>query len=189
LPSLHINEQARHLLARPLALQQVVGISTVIVIDALDELSENEDEEQGLVSLLVSFSNRLDALTDETFKLHCMEQSNVSRDIRSFYESLFRQLIASRRLQLTDWPSSDDLTILTDRTGSLFVYRATIIKFVGTPSRFNTLQRLRSILDFRHSSSQHYVLFQTTDLLYTQIIHAVVMVDNVIDEHRMYKML
>jgi hypothetical protein len=120
MPSLHINEQARHLPARPFALPQVAGILTVIVIDALADLSEHGDEEQGLVSLLVPeledqankllvtsrdeprFSNRLDALTYDTFKLLRMEQSSISRDIRSFYESRFRQLVASRRLNVTD---------------------------------------------------------------------------------------
>jgi hypothetical protein len=198
--SRHIIEQAHRLLARPPPLQQIAGFSTVIVIDALDESTEGEEgQDEGLVPLLVSvlkhqavkllitsrdeprIFNQISRLTDATVKLHRMEHSSVERDVRAFYETRFHEMIRSRRLNLPAWPSSDDLNILTNRTGYLFVYAATIVKFVSA-QRYDPVQRLRLILSSHYESLQHHVVFQALDLLYTQILNAAVKVDGATDE-------
>jgi predicted ATPase len=106
--SLHISEQTRCLLARPSALQQVRGFSTIVIIDAIDELDRSGEENEDLVALLVSalknqavklvftsrnepqISMKLNGLTDETLKLHRMEldmgirvgsQTNINADL------------------------------------------------------------------------------------------------------------
>jgi hypothetical protein len=198
--SLHITEQTRCLLARPSPLQPVVGNSTIVVIDALDELDETANETGDLVALLVSalkeqavklvvtsrneprISSRLSGFTNDTLKLHRMEQSSVWTDVRTFYETHFRQLKASRRLNVTDWPSSTDLDVLTNRTGYLFVYAATIVKFVSAP-RFSPVQRLHSILAAHHEPFQGHVVFYALDLLYTQIIESAVMIEGDTSDH------
>jgi hypothetical protein len=197
--TLHISEQTSRLLARPPPLEQVFGSSIVVVIDALDESDENEEEKEGLVALLVSalkhqavklvvtsrdeprVSFRLNGLTDEILKLHRMEQSEVSRDVRAFYEDRFRHISVSRRLNLPGWPSSDDIRALTDRTGCLFVYAATIMKFISNP-RYDPAERLQSILASYDQPSQHRIVFHALDLLYTRIINDAIMVDGIIDE-------
>jgi hypothetical protein len=199
--SLTIYEQAHRLLARPSPLQQTAGLSFVIIVDALDESDKKlESEQEGFVSLLVSslkhqavkilvtsrdepwISNRLDGLTDEMFKLHRMDQASVWKDVRVFYETRFQQLIASRRLNLPGWPSSHDLDILTNRTGYLFVYAATIMKFVSA-EHSSPAKRLHSILASHEERSQHHVVFQALDELYTQIIHSATMSDGIIDDY------
>jgi hypothetical protein len=199
--SRHINEQTRRLLAGASPLQQIGGLSFLVVVDALDETDKNqEDGQEGLVSLLVSslkyqavkilvtsrdeprILNTLDGLTDETFKLHRMDQSDVSKDVRAFYETRFQQLIASRRLNLPGWPSSHDLNVLTDRTGYLFVYAATIMKFVSAKP-FSPAKRLRVILASHQEPSQHHVVFQALDELYTQIIESATMSNGFTDAH------
>jgi hypothetical protein len=197
--SLRLTEQSSHLLARPSPLSQVEGHSTVVVIDALDELDDNEEyESEGLIALLIStlkhqavkllvtncneprISIMLDGLTDETFKLHQMEWSSVSKDVRTFYETRFRQLSTSRHPNLLDWPSSTDLDILTNRTGYLFVYAATIVQFVST-LRFDPVKRLQSILHSHNQASQSEVVYQALDLLYTHILNAAVTVNGEIN--------
>jgi hypothetical protein len=199
--SLHISEQARRLLACPSPLQQVAGLSSLVIIDALDESDKNQEgTQEGFVSLLVSslkhqavkilvtsrdepwISNRLSGLTDETFKLHRMDEANVSKDVRAFYQTRFQQLIASRHLNLPGWPSSHDLDILTNRTGYLFVYAATIMKFVSA-ERCSPAKRLHSILSSHPERSQHPVVFQALDELYTQIIQSAAMPDGITDEY------
>jgi hypothetical protein len=198
--SRHIIEQAHRLLAHPPALQQSAGFSTVIVVDALDESTENEDGKvDGLVPLLVSvlkhqavkllitsrdeprIVTQIAGLTDQTFKLHRMEQSDVSRDIRAFYETRLRELLALRGLNVPGWPSSDDLNILTNRTGYLFVYAAIIVKFVSA-RRFDPVQQLRFVLNSHHEPFPHNVIFEHLDLLYTDILNAAVTVGGTVNE-------
>jgi hypothetical protein len=205
LTSLHIVEQARRLLANPPPLQQFAGYSTIIVIDALDESTENDNSEgEGLISLLVSvlehqavkllitsrdeprISIQLDGLAKEMVKLHRMEQSIVSRDIRAFYETRFHQLIESRRINLPGWPSPNASNILTNRTGYLFVYAAIIVKFVSA-QRFDPIQRLRSILNSHHEPFEHHVVFQPLDMLYAHILNEAVIVDGTIDEQLQHR--
>jgi hypothetical protein len=199
--SRHINEQARRFLAYPFPLQQIGGLSFLVVIDALDESDRNQEQEQEeLISLLVSslkyqavkilvtsrdeprISKMLDGLTDESFKLHRMDQSDVSKDIRAFYETRFQQLIRSRRLKEPNWPSPDDLDILTDRTGFLFIYAATVVNFISA-ERFSPVKRLHSILASHPESSQHDVDFEDLDKLYTQIVSSAIIVKGSINEH------
>jgi hypothetical protein len=198
--SRHINEQARRLLAHPFPLQQIGGLSFLVVIDALDESDRNQEQEQeGLISLLVSslksqavkilvtsrdeprISKMLNGLTDEAFRLHRMDQSDVSKDVRTFYETRFQQLSASRGLNLPGWPSSDDIDVLTDRTGYLFVYAATIVKFVGA-DRHSPPKRLCSILTSAQGQARSRIVFKALDELYTQIVTSVTMVDEIVDE-------
>jgi tRNA A37 threonylcarbamoyladenosine biosynthesis protein TsaE len=207
LTSLHINERARRLIARTPPLQQINGCSTVVVIDALDEAMETDDDhdsKEHLLSLLVSalklqavkifvssrneqyISNYMDGIDHDARRKHHMEKSDVSEDVRSFYETRFRQLVALRGLELADWPSRKVLDILVERTGHLFVYAATVMAFVSDAREDpGPVQRLESILHYRREPiGEDNSVFDQLDKLYTQIILAAVMQKGVVNPAR-----
>jgi hypothetical protein len=203
--SLRLHEQVSRLISRPSRIQQVFGLSTMIVIDALDESHEDSvDDDESFILRLVSalqhqavkilvtsrdeprISGVFRTMHHDVLKLHRMEQSDIFSDVRLFYETWFNQLTVSRGLDSTEWPSRTDLDILTERTGYLFVYAAIIVKFVGA-RRFSPVQQLRSILNSHHEPSQNHVVFQELDELYTHIIEAAVTINGVVNERLRYR--
>jgi hypothetical protein len=193
--SLTIPEQVTRLLSRPFGLEHIEEFPIIIIIDALDESTESDSDharENHLIPLLVSafkrqsvkifvasrneqyILNYMAGMEHGTLRLHHMEKSEASKDVRSFFETKFRQLVQSRNLRY-DWPSSSDLDVLIERTGHLFVYAATIMAFVSDAHE-DPEQQLQSILDDKNESMEEDDgVFDQLDKLYTQIILAAVM--------------
>ena len=131
-------------------------ISTVIVIDALDEC-EDEESASAILSVLgrlvseipkvkffltgrpesrISEGFRLPLLAQMTdvFVLHEVELDQVDHDIRLFFKTSFSEL-ADRRRGLGSWPTKEQLDRLCARAAGLFVYAAATVKFVDTNQR------------------------------------------------------
>ena len=141
--------QMNKLIVRPLVKS---AISTVIVIDALDECKD-EEPASAILSVLGRFLSQipkvkffltgrpeprilegfrlplLAQLTD-VFILHEVESDQVNSDIRVLFRHEFSQL-ASRRRGLDDWPSEKELDLLCERAGGLFVYAIATIRVIG----------------------------------------------------------
>jgi hypothetical protein len=201
LASLPIREQVIRLLSKHFGLVQIDNRSTIIVIDALDESIENDEdyhEEGRLIPLLVSafqnqavkifvtsrneqyIANYFVGIDHDGFKLYYMEKSDASRDIRSFYEYRFHQLVLSHQLGTADWPSTTHLHVLTERTGHLFVYASTIMTFVSA-ARFDPIERLDSILKHERDPIDRDNVFGPLDKLYMHIIASAVTHNRVIN--------
>ena len=131
------------------------GISTVIVIDALDECKD-EEPASAILSVLGRFVSslqevkvfltgrpeqrirtgfRLPLLVEVTdvFILHDVESNQVNNDIRRFFEDSFSDL-AHRWPGLEDWPSKAQLDLLCERTAGFFVYGVATVKFINSRS-------------------------------------------------------
>jgi hypothetical protein len=203
--SLTIPELVTRLLSKPSGLEHIDDFPIIVIIDALDESTENDnnhDRENDLIPLLVSalkhqaikifvasrneqyIWNYMAEIDHDALRLHHMDESDASRDVRSFYITRFRQLVLSRKMRRVDWPSSVDLEILVERTGHLFVYAATIMAFVSDAHE-DPEQRLHSILNYeREPIEESGGIFEQLDKLYTQIILAVVMQNGAINTRR-----
>ena len=128
------------------------NISTVIVIDALDECKD-EEPDSAILSILGQFVSkiptvkffvtgrpeprilegfRLPLLAEATdvFVLHAVEPTEVDNDIRLFFSHKFSEL-ARRRRGLDSWPTEEQLDLVCERAGGLFVYAVATAKFVG----------------------------------------------------------
>ena len=136
------------LIVRPL---KKSDISTVIVIDALDECRDEEPTSAILTVLgqlvseipkvkffvtgrpdpriLEGFRLLLLAKTAEVFPLHGVEQWEVDSDIRLFLRRSFSEL-ARRRHELDNWPTNEQLDLLCKRAAGLFVHAAATVKFI-----------------------------------------------------------
>ena len=145
--------QMKRLIVQPLSESR---ISTVIVIDALDEC-EDEESASAILSVLgrlapeiptvkffltgrpesrISEGFRLPLLARMTdmFVLHKVEPDQVDNDIRLFFKASFSEL-AGRRGGLDNWPTEDQLDRLCGRAAGLFVYAAATVKFIDTNKR------------------------------------------------------
>jgi hypothetical protein len=180
--------QLKKLLVEPLQLTQ---LSTVIIIDALDECDDNlpasailsllarEIDEIPLVKFFITGRPespirrgfRLPALRPQTeiLLLHEVNPTNVHADIMIFLEYQLKDLIKDRSdIEVTTpWPSTEDITFVASKAGGLFIYAATIVKFVASTTH-TPQERLQLIACTQYSSV--YEGKSGIDSLYTQIL-------------------
>ena len=141
--------QMKALIVDPLARSDM---STVIIVHALDKCKDDEPA-SAILSILGHFvahiprvkffiterpepwireGFRLPSLAKVTdmFVLHEVESSRVDDDIRLFFQYHFLEL---RRLQRGSdgWPTEEQLDLLCERAGGLFVYAVATVKFIG----------------------------------------------------------
>jgi len=164
--------QMNKLIVQPLTKSD---ISTVIIIDALDECKDEEPASAILrvfgqfVSQIpeVKFflTGRPEPRIREGFRLpllekaadililHEVEAGIVDNDIRRFLKHSFLE-IANRRseLELDGWPTEEQLSLLCERAGRLFIYAVATVKFIDNP-RDNPRKRLDFLLQSPESSA------------------------------------
>ena len=154
--------QMSRLIAQPL---MDSAISTVIVIDALDECMDDEPA-SAILSILGKFvaglprvkfivtgrpdphireGFRLPLLVEATnmFVLHQVDPRQVDNDIHRFFRHNFLEL-TRRRPGLDDWPTEEQLNLLCYRSAGLFAYAVATVKFIDHRSNHprNQLDRL-----------------------------------------------
>ena len=169
-------------------------VSTVIVIDALDECKDNEPA-SAILSVLgqwvseipkVKFflTGRPEPHLQEGFHLpllkkatdisilHNVEPSIINNDIQLFFTHKFLEL-AARRGGLDGWPTKNQIHVLCERAAGLFVYAAATIKFIdhrnGNPKK--QLDRLlQSPENSAREGKAEFKAGTTLDLLYMTIL-------------------
>jgi len=170
------------------------GVSTVIVIDALDECKD-EEPASAILSVLGQFVTQIPkvkffvtgrpeprirtgfrlpllAKATDVFVLHEVEPSQVKNDILLFFIHEFSNLRAHRR-GLDHWPTKEQLDLLCDRAGGLFMYAVATIRFIDHRNR-NPKTQLDLLLRSPESSVREgktRVNANTTlDSLYTTVL-------------------
>jgi len=170
------------------------AISTVIVIDALDECKD-EESTSAILSVLGQFVSRVPkvkffvtgrpeprirtgfrlpllAKATDVFALHGVEPSQVNNDIRLFFRHRFSD-IATRRRGLDRWPTEEQLVLLCERAAGLFVHAVATVRFIDHKNN-NPKTQLDRILQSPESSVREgktRVNANTTlDSLYTSIL-------------------
>jgi len=141
--------QMERLITEPL---ELADISTVIVIDALDECKD-EEPSSAILSVLARLVERipdvkffitgrpeprirtgfrLPMLVNSTsvFVLHDVHPPLINSDIRLFLKHELSGL--ARRRQLGRWPSDEQIDLLCRRAAGLFVYAAATVKFLDS---------------------------------------------------------
>ena len=183
--------QMDKLIVRPL---RESAISTVIVIDALDECKD-EESTSAILSVLGQLVSqipdvkffltgrperriregfRLPLLSEATdvFVLHDVEPRQIDSDIRLFFRHKFSELVGGRG-GLDGWPTREDLDHLCKRTAGLFVYAVATVKFVGDAACNPKLQLdliLRSSESSMYEGTTEFNSNTTLDSLYMAIL-------------------
>ena len=183
--------QMKMLIVQPLVES---AISTVIVIDALDECKD-EEPASAILSVLGQFvaeiptvkffitgrpesriqeGFRLPLLAEATsvFVLHEVEPGQVDNDIRLFFTHSFSELKRYRR-GLGDWPTGEQVDILCERAGGLFVHAVATVRFID--HKINSPKKqLDRLLQSQGSSVSEgktkSTAYATIDSLYTSIL-------------------
>ncbi|KAG8703362.1 hypothetical protein FRC08_002914 [Ceratobasidium sp. 394] len=181
-PNVHtrrISEQCTKLLFTPLhEVRASLPHNLVVVIEALDEC-DNSDEVDELLEMLFEYAPRFPVkffLTSrpepvirvrmlgrtgprEEFELHLheLDRAIVGEDIKKYLE------VGLKRANI----SAGDLQVLTERSGVLFIYAATVVRFIGDQSFTKSADRLELVLREATSSSGSE---RGIDALYTLIL-------------------
>jgi hypothetical protein len=155
-------------------------LTLVVVIDALDECFVDARGRPGghflltLVQRLLSLSGRLKLLItsrnevpiqqmfsqldatarQQVMKLHDLDTSTVQSDIRTYLDSSFAIIRQDRssELPLSAWPDPDDLRRVIHQSDRLFIYAATVVRFLSSP-RHSPPDRLAQLLGHQQASS------------------------------------
>ena len=145
--------QMERLIIEPL---QSTDVSTVILIDALDECRD-EEPSSAILSVLgrlakripkvkffitgrpeprIKTGFRLPLLVDATsiFVLHDVHPSLINNDIQLFLKHELSEL--SQRHLLDGWPTDESINLLCQRAAGLFVYATATVKYLGEKLRF-----------------------------------------------------
>jgi len=166
-------------------------ISTLIIIDALDECKD-EEPASAILSVLSRYMDqipevkffitgrpeprirsgfRLESLRPitEVLKLHDVERSSVDADIKSFFRIRLSDISKTRSdCDFTEsWPSSYDIDVLCKKAAGLFIYASTVVKFVASPYHLPA-ERLTLIISLPQSTTHEGR--SGIDLLYTQVL-------------------
>jgi len=185
-----LHNQMESLIVAPL---KEKGISTVIIIDALDECTDNEPQSvilsvmgrlveeipkvkffiTGRLEPRIQSGFRLQLLRPltEIFVLHAVERSIVNADIRRFLETRLSNL--AQRFNLDEWPSEEHVDLLCRRAAGLFVYAVATVKFLDH-KLYPPTQRLDVIINLPestiHEGRTEFKSNTTLDSLYTSIL-------------------
>jgi hypothetical protein len=145
--------QFKNLLVNPLS---AIGISCVIVIDALDECIDHQPA-SAILSVLGQFAKHLPLIKffitsrpepqirtgfrlplleplTQTFLLHKVKPSSVDSDIR-LYLTQRLTTIAERGSGLRRpglWPNDNEIKALTKKSSGLFIFASTLVSFIGS---------------------------------------------------------
>ena len=188
-----LQEQMQKFLVGPL---QSAAISTVIVIDALDECKD-EDPESAILLILGQSVSRipgvkffitsrpevhivsgfrhllLEALT-EVFVLHNVEPCTINSDIRHFFKHELSKL-SQKCGGIEGWPTDEQLDSLCRRAAGFFVYAVATMNFIDhkfkDPSdRLNTI--MQSPESTSHEARVKLKAYTSLDSLYMSIFQA-----------------
>ena len=170
------------------------GISTVVIIDALDECEDNEPA-SAILSILGQFVDQIPkvkffitgrpeshvregfrlllmAKATDTFVLHEVEPNQVKSDIQQFYKHNCLEI--NRRHNGPDnWPTEEQLGQLCERAAGLFVYAVATVRFIDQKGK-NPEKQLNRLIQSQESGPEGKAKLgakATLDSLYLSILH------------------
>ena len=186
-----LDGQMNKLIVKPLMRS---AISTMIVIDALDECKDDAPAST-ILSVLGNFVEKipkvkffvtgrpepqirngirlsLPAGATDVFVLHEVEPGQINNDIQLFYKHNFSG-IRSRHHGLEDWPTKEQLDVLCERAAGLFIYAMATVRFIDQTSK-NPKRQLDLLIQSQKSGFEGKTKLRedmTLDSLYSSIFH------------------
>ncbi|KAF2180324.1 HET-domain-containing protein [Zopfia rhizophila CBS 207.26] len=149
-----LRDQWNQLIFRPLSQLdgRSVQPSLIIVIDALDEC-EGEDDVQSVLQLLAEANNlgaarllvfltsrpetpvrlgfrAMPGFIHHDLVLHHISRATVDHDIATFLRDRFREMREEFEELPAIWPEDDKIEYLVERADGLFIYAATVCRFI-----------------------------------------------------------
>jgi len=190
-----LSEQWKHLILDPLKKAPAQSIQLVVVIDALDECDSKDDIRLILkllaqakcletirlrvlvtsrpeTPILLGFRN-LPGETYQDFVLHNIPPPTVNQDISIFFRRKLSSVKSERELSTTPWPDEPTIQRLVEKAAGLFIYAATIYRFIGD-DHYTPEEQLSVILEEDHDTPSESPTKHLDDM-YTKLLqHSVV---------------
>ncbi|KAF9518938.1 hypothetical protein BS47DRAFT_1388613 [Hydnum rufescens UP504] len=181
--------QFEGLILKPLAKLDSHRRTTLIVLDALDEC-----EERGattILQLLLAHASQLPFLRilitsrpephissvfDQARNLakrilHDIEASVIEGDLRLYIRSELMKIPKNLSLRMpADWATEEEIGTLVEKSGKLFIYAATSIRFIGDNRVRDPRRHLRLILDGQLSKGSKAMPYTQLDNLYMGVL-------------------
>lgn len=131
----------------------------LIVVDALDECDSGDDITLILrifagarslnhfrIRVLLTSRPADCPISSEHFVLHDIERAVVDRDIELFLSHKFRQIRETFKNPSEDWPGQEIIHALVIESHGLFIYAATICRFISENTNWHPHQLLNLII-------------------------------------------
>jgi len=188
-----LGNQLKRLIWEPFQrISEPVTDTLIVVIDALDECTNGSSEirlflEQicnyfstNAIPLKLFVTSRPEGIISSTitptspskwsvFHIHDIEGSLVQADIKVYIEDEFTRIAKIRRLE-NGWPPSTEVDVVVGNANRLFIYAATVIRYVGEDCG-NPRRRLSELASASQGTSQSSNLStQLIDELYRAIL-------------------
>jgi len=183
--SWRIPKQFLNFIVRPLTAAyrdtREVVVVPVVVLDALDECSDQSLVAE-LLSLILKHSTSLpvkffitsrpeirlkesfdNSLAHSNFILHEVEKEIVEADIELYIKAYLLD-----GFNRHDWPSQAEVKSLVNMSGSLFIYAATVCKYITQRGSSGRPQPLSDVVNFASETS--FGVTQPLDVLYKRIL-------------------
>lgn len=183
-----LSSQLQRLLIEPLRL---AGISTIIIIDALDECKDKESASV-VLSLLARHMDSIPSIKffitgrpeprirsgfrlplmkphTEVMLLHEIEPTVVDQDIRLYLKTQLPKIVQNRSgVDISrPWPSDHEIDVLVRKSGGLFIFASTTCRFVAS-EHGHPHNLVRKIVDLPDNTANEGTM--GIDQLYTRIL-------------------
>ncbi|KAG6835593.1 hypothetical protein H0H93_016700 [Arthromyces matolae] len=188
----NFHTQLQHLIIQPLRKLAKTTPSVIVVMDALDECSQEKDVADILKLLATelrtlpfpmkffitsrpehqiraAFESELLRAISKPFILHDIETSIVQEDIEIFLRHRLKEIATELSVGRGDWPSKGQLRILAERAVGLFIFASTAIRFIEDENYDDPERQLNTLIEVR-SSGKNDTPFDGLDLLYSQVL-------------------
>ncbi|CAE6448323.1 unnamed protein product [Rhizoctonia solani] len=186
--SKNILKQFEKLLKEPLQrAKDTIPNNLIVVIDALDECDDRKEVELILdmlfhhldhIPLKFFITSRPEqeifekmsthAQLREVLHLHDIEQSLVQGDIELYLKEELEPMS----------PSPSEIDQLAQRSGTLFIYAATLVRYISGKRSVDSRKRLQAVLDLTTKSTKQHAQI---DALYTAVLDSALREDGLLE--------
>jgi len=201
-----LSEQWKHLILDPLKKAPAQSIQLVVVLDALDECDSKDDIQLILkllaqakcletIRLRVLVTSRPETpillgfrnLPGEAYQdcvLHHIPPPTVNQDISTFFRKKLSTVKFEAGLSPTLWPDESTIQRLVEKAAGLFIYAATIYRFIRDDN-YDPEDQLSAILEEGHDTPPSQSPTKYLDDMYTKLLQNAVVGNQIVcvDDH------
>jgi hypothetical protein len=161
-----LSEQWELLVLRPLTITEIDSVQSplLLVIDALDECEDERDAKEILrllaaagslpaIQLRILVTSRpeipirlgfrqMAGILHRDLVLHNVPREIIDHDISIFFRHKLSEISDDFEDLPSDWPNDDVIDLLVRRAGGLFIYAATVYRFIKSNDQWSPLDLL-----------------------------------------------
>ncbi|KAJ6614232.1 acyl transferase/acyl hydrolase/lysophospholipase, partial [Mycena sp. CBHHK59/15] len=182
-----LENQFQRLIVQPSHVLLSSPRSLIVVVDALDECSDPSVIRNFLAVILrrshlnlkFFITSRPETQILKSFSgaqaehliLHNIERSIVAADITTYLTQRLSEF--SQNIGAAGWPSTDDIAKLVEKTGKLFIFASTAVRYISQHDDISLADARRRLSSIISSSSSSSLQTKTIDGLYSEEQHEI----------------